>query len=259
MLFEDALCSYFKGVGPYAGLGCDALDKSYRWPKKKWPTPPDGVSADVLRQPTSFQQNVALKFELNRLWHAGPGRRSALQEWVISKWGGIRKNKPTTYIEYGKRLESSEPPTPFKGIASFSKILSIVDPNNFAIYDTHVAVSLNAVQVISAVDNPVAFHYPTGRSNITGDMQNKRGFAMLNRYSVRNLTSHPNNWKKIKRDDVYREYLGALKSASRKLGGTQLHQLEMALFCQAEVLAANAAILDNRKMASILLGRPAKN
>ena len=50
-----------------------------------------------------------------------------------------------------------DPETPLSGIASFSKVLAIKDPLKYAIYDARVAVSINAIQMISKVLTLITF------------------------------------------------------------------------------------------------------
>lgn len=161
--------------------------------------------------------------------------------WIISDWGGIRGNKESTLEKYYIRSLQKDPETPLSGIASFSKVLSIIDPLKYAIYDARVAVSLNAIQLVFSELSGEAFPYLPGRNNITGNWSPRapRGFSKSDAASIKTLSSPPYNWEKIQRDETYYRYLELLNSISENLG-IPLYELEMTLFSQAEVLALKA-------------------
>jgi len=51
-------------------------------------------------------------------------------------------------LGYINQADAERPSTPFSGIASYSKIFSIKDPDRYAIFDARVSASLNAIQLI---------------------------------------------------------------------------------------------------------------
>ena len=230
----DDLKTYFKGEQQFVDLGIGSLEKYYTW---KIPSALFDGSSNVYSG-SNFEANVALKKDLSKRWQEEPHIREEITKWIISEWGGIRGNRKSTLNNYYRQSLQKSPATPLKGIASFSKVLAVKDPENYAIYDARVAVSVNAVQIIAKTDKGVAFPYLAGRNNITGNTTSKprRGFSTMNEVSVKTLTSSPTFWSKVRKDGAYEIYTNALKQISTELQ-TPLFYLEMALFSQAEELA----------------------
>lgn len=95
-------------------------------------------------------------------------KASAIALWIVTLWGGISAGKETIPA-WIKELR------PFDGISvtnfirkyqterisSWSKILSFVDADKHAVYDSRTAVALNAAMVIS--DIRPRFHMPLSR------------------------------------------------------------------------------------------------
>ena len=235
---ETSFRHFFEGTDEFVGLGLLSLEQNYEWPMPA----KDFIGQPLHLRPNNFRANVKLKSRLHDAWVAKSVERISIAKWVISDWGGIRGNKPETIEEYAKRAGEADPATPLKGIASFSKVLAIKDSKKYAIYDARVAVSLNAIQLISRVRGGLAFPYLAGRNNVTGnwDHKHKRGFSTRPEYSVKSLTSPPHNWLRVEPKHAYTKYLGLLSDMCNQLNGTPIYKLEMALFSQAEVLAIKA-------------------
>ncbi|MEQ9104970.1 MAG: hypothetical protein RIE53_09740 [Rhodothermales bacterium] len=236
MTHHDAFHKFFHGQGLFSGLGVPALPDTY-----DWDIPLSSATfVNNVAGRNSYERNVALKHALNEHWQRNPDRRRELLEWIVKDWGGIRGNKPATLDGYLVRMSSSRPETPLQGIASFSKVLAIADPHSHAIYDARVAVSLNAIQLLSGVTGGLAFPYVPGRNKTTGDwsQSRKRGFSTRPEFAVKKLCSAPHTWRRIVRDKAYGDYLRLLGTYTSR--DFRLYDLEMALFSQAEVLAKRA-------------------
>ena len=230
----NSLKQYFAGEGQFADLGVAAVEKDYSWniPEKLF----DGSSINY--PGSNFEANVALKKDLSRRWANEPGDREKITKWIISNWGGIHGNKKSTINFYCREAQDASPKTPLKGIASFSKVLGVKDPDTYAIYDARVAVSLNAVQFLFEEKSGLAFPYLSGRNKHTGHWspEPRRGFSTMKEVSVKTLTSDPISWTKVLPDEAYQTYLAALSEISSELN-TPIYKLEMALFSQAVELA----------------------
>jgi hypothetical protein len=117
------------------------------------------------------QQNIELKRHL-----AGHWAKSSLDEkiriatWIVRDWGGNDRNSEMTILGYLNQADAERPASPFFGIASYSKILGIKDPDRYAVFDARVAASLNAIQLLLYRDrklqspNLVAFFVPPGQN-----------------------------------------------------------------------------------------------
>jgi len=151
---------------------------------------------------------------------------------IVSDWGGVRGNKPETLSSYIKVAESSDPSTPLKGIASYSKILSIVAIDKYAIYDARVAACLNAVQFNYGIKKGMAFNYVDGRNNIIGHVGKKIGFVYQNQFTIKELVTK--GWEAVKPDFTYSKYLTTIKTCLSDFPNYNLFDLEMALFAKAE-------------------------
>lgn len=214
---------YWQGVGLFSDFGLDSLPKRFRWPKN---------------DSESYVKTVNLKHRLQAQWaHGSRTERVQIADEVIREWGGIKGNKRSTIEQYAD-LDIHSGDFPYKGVASYSKVLGIVDPLKFAILDARVVVSLNAIQLISGNQRGVFFPYLSGRNKVTGDNTNKRGFSQIDAFQKNSqLFEH---WSKPGRDNVYKLYLDILRSEALKLG-QPLYKLEMALFADAENLAVMCA------------------
>ena len=231
---EKALSKYFQGIAPFDGLGLEAAKSDYKWKLPEISFNGKPLDCDG----TNFEATVKLKLMLNEEWNSNPHSRKYIANWIVSKWGGIKTNRKQTLDKYYLASLEKNPQTPLSGIASFSKILGIKDPFKYAIYDARVAVSLNAVQMISGVSTGSVFPYISGRNNITGNWSSKppRGFSKSNLTSVKTLVSAPFNWEKVPKETAYGQYLSLLGTISQEFD-VPLYHLEMALFSQAEILA----------------------
>lgn len=180
-----------------------------------------------------YEQNLDLKTYLSQQWaSASSERRLELAKVIVSDWGGVRGNRPETLERYVQAISTQAPSTPLKGVASYSKIFSIVRPDIFAIYDARVAGCLNAVQINDGIRRGVAFNYVPGRNNVVGNTASRLGFTQDSRFSVEKLVK--SGWSPISRNQTYARYNEILSLCLKKLPNYSLVSLEMALFTNAE-------------------------
>lgn len=223
----DSLCSYFESKEDFAGLGLQNLPSNYMWPKNgKFPNHSHVFQEELLGE-SLFAKNIFLKKISADIWSRSD--KLMLVNWIVRDWGGIRGNKNETLKQYIEEINQGQYPSKIKGVATYSKILSFMDPQKFAIYDARVAISLNAIQLISGVKKGVAFCYLPGRN------------AALNLFR-KEPSTHINvlgdgGWQKINSDDCYAMYIRSLKAASKIIGNENLYELEMSLFADAERLS----------------------
>ncbi len=234
MNLECSLIKYFSGAEVFDGLGIRNLGQTYQWR-----LPPSSSNFIESREGLSnYDANVLLKSALSNIWRSNPDRRREITQWVISDWGGIRSNSPQTLDHYSREAASENPVTPMKGIASFSKILAVANPDRFAILDARTIVSLNAIQIISKVGNGVFFPYLQGRNLTTGHSGRRVGFSQDPVFSQDRLLKAFKGWRVAESNEAYSFYIDLLKALSRKLDlASRILPLEMALFADAERLA----------------------
>jgi len=177
---------------------------------------------------SSADWNIALKWALHEAFcNADETDRLSIAEWVVKHWGGVKKNKPETFDVY--LAMTRQPPgaqTPWQGVASYSKILSVYDPKQYAIFDARVASALNAVQMLYEGNLTVRFPIPNGQSEAIKRFANKivEIDAAL----------------EIEKAQAYAEYLRLIKAVSNTLG-CELYTIEMLLFSLATRLARKLA------------------
>ncbi len=187
---------------------------------------PNGI---VLPMGTPYVQNVALKLQLSDMYStANDDLKQELTYYYIVKWGGIKRNTEENMRSYALDTPASLIARGSKGIASWSKALCIRCPNEYAIYDARVALSLNCLQIISPVNTPILFPLLLSQNKLISF-----GNRMLQRYA----SAH--GWAVAHEREFYRQYNNILSSAAQLLG-SNLYTLEMLLFAKAPELLREA-------------------
>lgn len=223
----DNLLNYFRGEGCFEGLGLPQLPKNYVWPKKG-NFPPYSHLAEIEEGAgDNYAKNITLKEQSPHIWENGD--KLEVSKWVIADWGGIKGNRDATIERFVDAICEGQYPSEIKGVASYSKILSFIDPNRFAIYDARVAISLNAIQLLRGERNGTAFTYLPGRNT---KLQEFRSLPSTQRRALLQV-----GWNAVKANDCYTFYLNTLKRVNSELGMGKLYELEMSLFADAEKLA----------------------
>jgi len=224
MLIPD---EYWKGTGAFEGFGLDQLQHRYRWPKNN--------------PSNNYEDTVRLKKDLSIQWKSALDKNDSdakirITKAVISDWGGIKGNKQITIEKHAKRSKEDSY-FPFQGVASYSKVLGIIDPDYFAILDARVIVSINAIQLLAEIKNGIFFPYLPGRNKITGfykDRNHRYGFSEADIFKGDSILF--NGWRKPEKDDIYPLYLEEMRTMSSRIK-RPLYDLEMSLFSDSEQLA----------------------
>jgi hypothetical protein len=177
---------------------------------------------------SSADWNIALKWALHGAFiKSGETGRRSIAEWVVKQWGRVKKNKPETFDVYLAMVgQHPGARTPWRGVASYSKILAVYDPKQYAIFDARVASALNAVQMFDEGNLTVRFPIPNGQNEAIKRFANKIGKtdAAL----------------EIEKAQAYSEYLRLIKAVSDNLK-CELYTIEMLLFSLATRLARKLA------------------
>lgn len=203
------------------------LEQSYTWEINSEHLPVDlSLSGKNI-----YEQNISLRHQLHHAFLATADfeEKYKIIRWYIYHWGGVKANSNNTLAEY-----SQSPPETLilkgaDGIASWSKALSIIDPVRYAIYDARVAMSLNALQVLYAVDSPQYFPPLKGRNTLINFFQAK-------------LHTTFSQWNKASTQTFYQEYLALLQIVADQFSeNVTRHEVEMLLFAHAEELSFQAA------------------
>ncbi|MDA9357098.1 hypothetical protein N9R05_02680, partial [Flavobacteriaceae bacterium] len=173
-----------------------------------------------------YIKNLVLKKELNKKWKVSQSseERLILIKYYIATWGGIHTNSNESMKEYSSLSASQLIKKGKKGIASWSKAIVVHNPNEYAIFDARVAISLNCIQKLYNVNNAVLFPVLSSRNKIV---------ALGNK--LIKATSKEESWEKAYEENFYTQYLKILNSVAKELS-TDVSTIEMLLFAKAEEL-----------------------
>jgi len=180
---------------------------------------PTGI---VLPMGNQYAQNVSLKHQLSNLYSNGnDDAKISATKYYIAVWGGVRRNGMNKIKNYSLASPDSLIVNGVQGIASWSKALCIRDPNNYAIYDARVALSLNAIQVISRAQSPILYPLLKGQNKLIN-----KGSKHMHEYACKN------EWPKTDQTDFYQRY-NAILSATANTLNVSHYSMEMLLFSHA--------------------------
>ena len=109
--------------------------------------------------------------------------------------GGVKANSKDTLRKYTETSPEQLIIKGSKGIASWSKALTVIDPARYAIYDARVAMSLNALQIIDSIDDAKYFPPLKGRN------------TLINFFQIK-IQPTLSQWDKFDDQEFYSYYLG---------------------------------------------------
>lgn len=193
----------------------------YSWRKIDETKLPGGIS---LPEGNQYQKNIALKLKLNQLWNEelDVSRQRELINYYISTWGGIHVNNSETISRYASHPPDHLIGQGIAGVASWSKALVVRDPNQFAIFDARVSVSLNSIQIIYDLNNKALYPILPSR--------NKSIFSANSR--IKEIAKR-DYWRELSSSDFYRSYLELIQDVASTCV-TNISTVEMLLFSKAE-------------------------
>ncbi|HRE19626.1 MAG TPA: hypothetical protein PKW21_01140 [Rhabdaerophilum sp.] len=195
------------------------LDEAYHWPR-----PEELPICNFIPQ---FESDASaclrLRHALHKQWVTSASERRQLERWYVAEWGRIRANRPETLALYSEMTNQCLIERGMQGIASWSKILAIRNPEKYQIYDARVAASLNALQIIGT--GTCAEHFPNVPSRNKVIVEFQRKLAPILRHSQTEATRNP-----------YRRYLAIIAYPATECANHSAERVEMALFANAEHL-----------------------
>jgi hypothetical protein len=232
-----SVAEFCNGDGPFSSYGLKKVI-TYQWPKK-------GPSVDELLKKfdadvqlggtNNYEKNVSLKRYFAKRFTNNDLDVERASIWIIKDWGGIKKISKNL-DQYIEGVQAKRLPTKIECIPSYSKLYAMFYPDDFAIYDARVAVSLNIIQLLAGKENAFLFPFLSGRNKVTGDSSKCRGFTAIPHFkSEQLLKSKDVRWQRPKPGRTYTTYNQILHS-SLLLHRGSLIDVEMLLFSQAEEL-----------------------
>ena len=131
----------------------DGIDIEARYTPKRYAVPiencpvNDEIKTEIRRAESNYKANLLLKKKLQSELAGSIGNRD-MNFWIINSWGGIRAFLNTDANQERLRgfiegLEGEGHQCDFSAIASFSKVASFVRPEQYFVYDSRVAYTLN--------------------------------------------------------------------------------------------------------------------
>lgn len=209
--------------------------ENYKWKKINLKGAPCCI--ELNDYDNDYKQNKILRSTLNKslLQNYTEENKYLFFKWYIANWGGVRSNKEETLKLYAKSSIENLIALKKKGIASWSKALSIVDPKRYFIYDARVASALNSIQIIHNFKNPIYFPELGSRNTVISGESKK-----IKAYNKRK--NDLKKWKKLGLSNFYNFYLDLLKTTAEKLKDKKIdpEDIEMLLFSLSEALALEA-------------------
>ena len=199
----------------------------YNWREINEDKLPMGIE---LPEGNQYLKNVVLKKELNKKWKESQSDEDKLIliKYYIATWGGIHTNSSESMEEYSKLSASQLIKNGKKGIASWSKAIVVHDPNEYAIFDARVAISLNCIQKLYGLNDAVLFPVLPSRNKIV---------AIGNK--LIKATAKSESWEKAYEENFYTQYLKILNYVAKELN-SDISTIEMLLFAKAEELVQDA-------------------
>ena len=235
----SAVSSAFDAIG----FSFRGLEAEYRWRfPRSLPKPLRSYFQryQVGDQANLYRKTIALRDALRDFWKesrgdeardaAGGGRddpRTEIAKWFVKQWGGIGSVDDDRIRRYVAMHDEILKRQCEDRVSTWSKVLALRDPDRFAIYDSRVAMALNASQIVCSGDG-TGIRFPA--------MEVGRGES-LRRYR-RQIEAITAGWPCPDRH-FYLLYLDVLRSIAHSYG-VRMVDVEMALFSMAERIAAHA-------------------
>lgn len=158
-----------------------------------------------------------LKSDLGRRYRKAQDllEKEKIAQLFVNEWGGIRGHKDGTLRDYVSQTPDQLIDRGLAGIATWSKILTLIDPDRYAIYDARVAAALNLTLQRTGLTQ---WGFPMPQS-FAGSSR-RAEYARLKRVFNGSFLAAP---------IAYRWYLKILDEIARR-SNTDKQRVEMALF-----------------------------
>lgn len=206
---------------------------------------------EELNTMSPYQKEISLKkivhTKLNEFYNKQKTDFDNLCLWIIKDWGGITGAKDENTIELVYEFLNQKEQPSFNRIASSSKVGSYMFPEDFIIYDSRVAYSLNWI-ILSQDAGEKFFPIPDGRNSKMSalDMNVLIRLKNIEKYRPNNIEElnkrlYINNIDKgyyIPTKKAYSQLNKLIKEINRKLWNDEksemLYYTEMLLFSIAD-------------------------
>ncbi len=184
----------------------------------------------AIAEGNSLERNLSLRAFYHQLYHNGDeNQKIAVIRSYIRDWGGIRALGDDNIERYAHGIGANGIDiNVIHNVASYSKALAVIDPQQYAIFDARVGASLNSLLLLN---NNAEMTFPS--------TQSRNGTIRIFQGMLRLRTPHgaPSYG--------YNEYLGLLHQVKQRLQDNNVNiqsieAIEMLLFARAESLCGEA-------------------
>ena len=211
-------------IARLAGKTLDSKENWYSWKiNEERLSQKTGI---ILKTASLFEKNIELKESLrHRLEGSDPDLREKLIRYYVADWGGVRSNSSETIRRYATSSPSVLISSGRKGVASWSKVLCIIDPSKYAIFDARVSISLNSLQ----------FLFSSEKKQLYPVLPSRNGLIKQAGMHLKSI-AQDEGWEVLEETVFYNQYLGVLETVSKDLNES-VGVIEMVLFAKAIDLA----------------------
>ena len=211
-------------IARLAGKTLDSKENWYSWKiNEERLSQKTGIA---LKNASLFEKNIELKESLrHRLERCDPDLREKLIRYYVADWGGVRSNSTETIRRYSSSSPSLLISSGKNGVASWSKVLCIIDPSKYAIFDARVSIALNSLQFLFSTENKEL--YPV--------LPSRNGLIKQAGTHLKSI-AQDEGWEVLEETVFYNQYLDVLKTVSKGLDD-RIGVIEMVLFAKAVDLA----------------------
>ena len=213
-----------KKVATYYKSNCHKLNKKYHWKVNIDNLPFSNFKLDGSNL---LEINLSLKKVLNRKFIKSSSKadRIAITKYYIYYWGGIHSNAKSKIEFYATEDVHKIIELGNKGIASWSKALTVRNSKKYAIFDARVSVSLNGIIYNEFGKKGMYFPLLTTRNETI------RKFHKDFRREIGIENYLPSG-------TFYELYLNIIHAVAKECN-TSISEIEMCLFAFAEEVALN--------------------
>lgn len=214
MKILDAFTEYLLSEGP-------SLKDRFNWSFSLKNCPVKNLSVDG---GSAYEKTKNLRLAVYKELTTASPNNLALQIWYVRDWGKVKGNKESTLEGYVNSSHEELIGLGKKGIATWSKILSIRQPNAFVVYDARVALALNSLQKKYAVKDRIFFELLPSQNKSFVQPTNKK-------------IQSSDFFSQKPPGDFYLRYLDLIRNATLRSNKFDIQDAEMLLFSSSEELA----------------------
>lgn len=131
-----------------------------------------GESINLSNKMSAFERSLILKEILGQKDLINHRKFREIALWIVRDWGGIKTIKEANLFNRLDIFYKQNGQAKFDGISSLSKVIALNNPNQYVIYDSRVAYTMNWI-ILSQKAGGNFFPIPEGRNSKLKDFDIK--------------------------------------------------------------------------------------